>query len=155
MAVVTLDNAGKTYDGRPALEDITFAVPEGRCLALIGHNGAGKTTLMKLVLGLARPTSGSISVLGVDPANAGKSFRRELGFLPENVAFHDELTGADTLTFYARLKGRPTSECRAASRSRRADLRCISPGQDLFEGHAPAARPRPGPARDPSPALAR
>jgi Cu-processing system ATP-binding protein len=111
MAVITLDHAGKTYDGRPALENITFAVPEGRCLALIGHNGAGKTTLMKLVLGLARPTSGSISVLGVDPADAGKSFRRELGFLPENVAFHAELTGVDTLKFYARLKGRPTSEC--------------------------------------------
>ena len=113
MAVVTLENAGKTYDGRPVLEGVTLAVPEGSCLALIGHNGAGKTTLMKLILGLARPTSGSVSVLGVDPANARKSFRRQLGFLPENVAFHDELTGADTLAFYARLKGMPASDCPA------------------------------------------
>ena len=44
-------------------------------------------------------------MLGVDPAAANKEFRRQLGFLPENVAFHEELTGADTLTFYARLKG--------------------------------------------------
>ena len=111
MAVVTLENAGKTYDGRAVLEDITLAVPEGRCVALIGHNGAGKTTLMKLILGLARPTSGSVSVLGLNPANAGKSFRRQLGFLPENVNFHDELTGSDTLSFYARLKGLSSREC--------------------------------------------
>jgi Cu-processing system ATP-binding protein len=111
MAIVILKHAGKTYDGRAALEDVTFELPEGRCLALIGHNGAGKTTLMKLVLGLVRPTIGNVSVLGVDPASAGKSFRRQLGFLPENVAFHAELTGADTLEFYARLKGRPVREC--------------------------------------------
>ena len=113
MAVVTLENAGKTYDGRPVLEGVTLTVPKGSCLALIGHNGAGKTTLMKLILGLARPTSGSVSVLGVDPANARKAFRRQLGFLPENVAFHEELTGADTLAFYARLKGFSARDCPA------------------------------------------
>jgi Cu-processing system ATP-binding protein len=111
MDVVILDNAGKTYDSRPALEGVTLSVPEGKCLALIGHNGAGKTTLMKLVLGLVRPTSGSVSVIGGDPASAGKSFRRQLGFLPENVAFHDELTGGDTLAFYARLKGVSARDC--------------------------------------------
>ncbi len=111
MAVVTLKNTGKTYDGRAALSNITFSVPKGKCVALIGHNGAGKTTLMKLVLGLARPTSGSVSVLGVDPSRGGKSFRRELGFLPENVAFHAELTGVDTLSFYARLKGLSRDVC--------------------------------------------
>ena len=117
MAVVTLENAGRTYDGRPVLEGVTLTVPKGSCLALIGHNGAGKTTLMKLILGLARPTSGSVSVLGVDPANARKAFRRQLGFLPENVAFHEELTGADTLAFYARLKGFSARDCPAARRS--------------------------------------
>jgi Cu-processing system ATP-binding protein len=113
MPVVTLNNAGKAYDGQRALEGVTLDVPQGKCLALIGHNGAGKTTLMKLILGLARPTSGSVSVLGVNPAKAGKSFRGQVGFLPENVAFHDELTGAATLDFYARLKGVSLKECPA------------------------------------------
>jgi Cu-processing system ATP-binding protein len=111
MAVVTLENAGKTYDGRAAVSEVTLAVPAGKCLALIGHNGAGKTTLMKLVLGLVRPSSGSVTVLGVDPSRGGKSFRREIGFLPENVAFHAELTGADTLAFYAKLKGLSARVC--------------------------------------------
>ena len=105
MTVVALDQAGKDYDGRAVLDGVSFAIPEGRCVALIGPNGAGKTTLMKLILGLIRPTRGRIEVLGVDPTAAGRDFRQQLGFLPENVAFHDELTGTDTLAFYARLKG--------------------------------------------------
>lgn len=105
MTVIAIDRAGKDYGAHTVLDDVSFAVPEGRCVALIGHNGAGKTTLMKLILGLVRPTRGRLDVLGHDPATADKSFRRALGFLPENVAFHDEMTGADTLTFYARLKG--------------------------------------------------
>ena len=105
MTALVIDKAGKDYDGHPVLDGVSFTLPEGLCVALIGHNGAGKTTLMKLVLGLIRPTRGRIEVLGADPATANKGFRRQLGFLPENVAFHDEISGADTLAFFARLKG--------------------------------------------------
>ena len=111
MSVVTIANAGKDYSGHIVLEGINLTLPQGKCLALIGHNGAGKTTLMKLVLGVIHPTAGRVEVLGVDPAGADKSFRQQLGFLPENVAFHEELTGADTLAFYARLKGLSPTCC--------------------------------------------
>ena len=111
MSVITIENAGKEYEGHTVLEAVNLTLAQGKCLALIGHNGAGKTTLMKLILGLIRPTAGRIEVLGVDPAAAGKEFRRQLGFLPENVAFHEELTGADTLAFYARLKGLSATSC--------------------------------------------
>jgi Cu-processing system ATP-binding protein len=105
VRVVSIEKLGKDFEGRMALEDVNFAMPEGRCMALIGHNGAGKTTLMKLILGLTAPTRGRVEVLGENPARADKALRRQLGFLPENVAFHDELTGDATLAFYARLKG--------------------------------------------------
>lgn len=110
MSVIRLTRCGKDYGGTAALADVSLAIPSGRCVALIGHNGAGKTTLMKLVLGLARPTSGEVEVLGEDPATAGKHFRKKIGYLPENVAFHDELTGADTIAFYGRLKGADAAE---------------------------------------------
>ena len=113
MSVVTIENASRDYSGHTVLEGINLTLPQGKCLALIGHNGAGKTTLMKLVLGLIRPTAGRVEVLGADPASADKSFRQQLGFLPENVAFHEELTGADTLAFYARLKGLSQTCCPA------------------------------------------
>jgi Cu-processing system ATP-binding protein len=102
----------KQYPAHRALDGVDLSLDAGTTLALIGHNGAGKTTLMKLVLGLIRPTAGSLSVLGVDPAAAPLEHRRLIGFLPENVAFHPELTGAQTLAFYARLKGAPKAQCR-------------------------------------------
>lgn len=104
MSAVTIDHTSKTYKRATVLDDVSFVLPEGRCLALIGHNGAGKTTLMKLILGLISPSAGRVEVLGEVPTQAGTDFRRKLGFLPENVSFHDELSGADTIAFYARLK---------------------------------------------------
>jgi Cu-processing system ATP-binding protein len=110
MTAVSTDGVGKDYNGRTVLEAVSMAVPEGRCVALIGHNGAGKTTLMKLILGVVRPTRGHVEVLGHDPVAAGVDFRSYLGFLPENVSFHDQMTGTDTLIFFARLKNVDTSE---------------------------------------------
>jgi Cu-processing system ATP-binding protein len=60
---------------------------------------------MKLILGLIRPSGGTIQILGEDPAACSLTTRRQLGYLPENVAFNDTLTGRETLSFYARLKG--------------------------------------------------
>jgi Cu-processing system ATP-binding protein len=101
----------KQYGASRALDAVDLTLPAGSTLALIGHNGAGKTTLMKLILGLIRPSAGSLNVLGVAPDKAPLAHRRQIGFLPENVAFHDELTGAQTLRFYARLKGAEPAQC--------------------------------------------
>jgi ABC-type multidrug transport system ATPase subunit len=85
----------------------------GEATALVGHNGAGKTTLIKLLLGLIRPSAGSVRVLDVDPAGRqGAEARRALGFLPENVAFHGAMSGTELMKFYARLKGQPVSRNR-------------------------------------------
>lgn len=96
----------KAYRGRKVLRDVNLDVREGQCLALLGHNGAGKTTLFKLMLGMIRPTSGSIRVAGAEPGtSAYRALQASLGFLPENIAFHDAMTGEETLRFYARLQG--------------------------------------------------
>ncbi|MCR6630504.1 MAG: ABC transporter ATP-binding protein [Magnetospirillum sp.] len=108
---IAVDGVSKFYRDHAALTGVGFSLPAGACLALLGHNGAGKTTLMKLMLGLIRPTAGSVRVLGRDPAGAALDFRRQLGFLPENVAFHDEMTGRETLRFFARLKGEGGAAC--------------------------------------------
>lgn len=102
---------GKRYGASNAVDGVDLTLAPGTTLALIGHNGAGKTTLMKLILGLIRPSSGNLTVLGVEPGTAPLEHRRHIGFLPENVAFHDELTGAQTLRFYAKLKGAPLAQC--------------------------------------------
>ncbi len=104
---------GRHYGAQRAVDGLDITLDAGTTLALIGHNGAGKTTLMKLILGLIRPSTGTLKVLGVEPADAPLEHRRQIGFLPENVAFHDELTGTQTLRFYARLKGAPLTQCDA------------------------------------------
>ena len=107
-ALVELTQVTRRYGAVTAVEDVTLSLAPGEVVALVGHNGAGKTTLIKLILGLIAPTSGSVSVLGADPASArGAAMRRRLGFLPENVAFHGAMTGRELMNFYARLKGEP------------------------------------------------
>lgn len=105
--VVNASALGKRYGHRPAVEDVSFALSPGQTVALVGHNGAGKTTLMKLILGLIRPTSGSLTVLGDTPGAGSFAARREIGFLPENVVLNPSLTARELLRFYARLKRLP------------------------------------------------
>jgi Cu-processing system ATP-binding protein len=109
-STVRLDRVSKIYGKLTAVRDVDLALAAGECIALVGHNGAGKSTLIKLMLGLIRPNAGSVSVLGENPAGGGAArARRDIGYLPENVALHPSLTGAETLAFYARLKRQPVA----------------------------------------------
>ena len=110
-APIELSHVTKRYGSAVVVSDVSFSLREAECVALVGHNGAGKTTLMKLMLGLTRPTAGTLRVLGVDPASSeAAAARQELGFLPENVAFQQAMTGRDVLRFYLRLKRQPTAQ---------------------------------------------
>ncbi|WBL82026.1 ABC transporter ATP-binding protein [Bradyrhizobium xenonodulans] len=107
---VRITDVTKEYGRIKAVRGASFELGQGELVALIGHNGAGKTTLMKLMLGLIRPTGGSIEVLGDNPAAGEFTGRRQLGYLPENVSFDAALTGGETLAFYARLKREPVTK---------------------------------------------
>lgn len=106
---IALEGVAKRYGAVQAVHNVSFALPQGARVALVGHNGAGKTTLMKLMLGLARPSAGRILMLGHDPAEGVTELRRHIGWLPENVSFNPALTGREVLRFFARLKGESTS----------------------------------------------
>lgn len=110
--IIDINNVSKTYAGNNVLNNINLQINSGECIVLIGHNGAGKTTLMKLMLGLTRPTSGEIKVLGHNPAfSANTAQYQSLGYLPESVAFHEAMTGRELMHFYSRLKALPRTEC--------------------------------------------
>lgn len=97
----------KCYRTHTVLDRVSLTADHGRTLALIGHNGAGKTSLLKILLGLSRPTTGHVRVLGQNPEHAQAELRRKHGFLPEHVAFHGAMSGREVLRFYARLKRLP------------------------------------------------
>lgn len=102
----------KHYAGVHAVDGIDLCIGRGEMFGLIGHNGAGKSTLFKMVLGLIAPTCGVIKVLGVDVQGRGfRDARRHVGYLPENVVLYDNLSGLETLQFFARLKGVNASQC--------------------------------------------
>jgi ABC-type multidrug transport system ATPase subunit len=129
---VSAQGVEKSYGAVRALRNVSFDLGPGRLSAMVGHNGAGKTTLIKLMLGLIHADRGAIRVLNEDPAAGEFSARRQLGYLPENVAFNAALTGRETLAFYARLKQiKP-----ASARPRRLDGRRRPQGRNLFQGHA-------------------
>lgn len=110
--IIALDGLSKTYGAEDVVKDVSFALQPGESVALLGHNGAGKTTLMKLMLGLIRPSGGTVRVFGADPGTrAGRNARRDIGFLPESVAFQDSMTGLELLRYYARLKRAPLKQC--------------------------------------------
>lgn len=105
---VVMSSVTRRYGPQVAVDGVDLTLLAGECVGLVGHNGAGKSTLIKMMLGLVRPTAGSVRVLGEDPGGGAAALaRRAVGYLPENVALHPSLSGAETLAFYARLKGQP------------------------------------------------
>ncbi len=106
QAVVELHEVKKRFGHVHALDGISLAIAPGEVLGLFGHNGAGKSTLMKLVLGVVKPSAGQVLALGHSPtANDSHHYRRQFGYLPENVSFYDQLSGREVLRYFARLKG--------------------------------------------------
>ncbi len=102
----------KRYGALHAVDGIDLTVQRGEIFGLIGRNGAGKSTLFKMMLGLIAPSAGEILISGIAVGGRGfRAARRHVGYLPENVVLYDNLSGAETLRFFARLKGAPSSQC--------------------------------------------
>ena len=100
--VMEATGLGRRYGRRWALRDCTLAIPPGRVVGLVGPNGAGKTTLLHLAVGLLAPTSGSIRVLGANPADGPVQLGR-VGFVAQDTPVYARLTVAQHLRMGAWL----------------------------------------------------
>jgi ABC-2 type transport system ATP-binding protein len=103
--VIETEGLCKLYGNKPALLDLELSVNAGEVFGFIGPNGAGKTTTIRLLLDLIRPTSGTVSVLGLDPRRRGVVLRRRLGYLPGELGLYEDLTGGELFRWLARLRG--------------------------------------------------
>jgi len=103
--VIETKGLTKRYGDFVAVEDLNLSVRRGEVFGLLGPNGSGKTTTILMLLGLTEPTSGSVRVLGLDPARQPLSVKAHVGYMPEQVGFYDELTGRENLTYIAKLDG--------------------------------------------------
>jgi sodium transport system ATP-binding protein len=94
--------SGKTID---AVRDVSFTCKPGRVFTLLGPNGAGKTTILRLIATMLRPTSGTITVAGVDVAENPVEARKRMGFLTGSTGLYDRLTPDEIVKYYADLHG--------------------------------------------------
>jgi ABC-2 type transport system ATP-binding protein len=95
----------KTYGDLVAVDNLNLAVRTGEVFGLLGPNGAGKTTTILMLLGLSEPTHGRASVAGFDPTRQPLEVKRRVGYLPDDVGFYGEMTGAENLRYTAALNG--------------------------------------------------
>jgi ABC-2 type transport system ATP-binding protein len=102
---VELTGVRKVFRAAVALDGLSLSVPEGSVFGFLGPNGAGKTTTLRILAGLARPTSGAAHVLGHDVAGAGGDVRAQVGFLPDVPAFYKWMTAPQYLRFAGSLFG--------------------------------------------------
>lgn len=99
--VVRVSNLRKSFGRTEVLRGISFEVVEGEVFGVVGPNGAGKTTLLRLIVGLLKPSSGEIEVLGYSiPKNADK-VRRYVSYLPEDVNLYARLSGFENMRLFA------------------------------------------------------
>jgi ABC-2 type transport system ATP-binding protein len=97
--MISVKNLTKTYDQHPVVDDVSFTLEKGKCVALLGPNGAGKTTTLRMMAGLISPSKGDV---GFKDSEA-KDIRGHIGYLPQHPHFHSWMTGKEFLRYVGRL----------------------------------------------------
>lgn len=107
-----IDRLTKQYQNKIAVDRVSLQLKHG-VYGLLGANGAGKTTFMRMLCGVLKPTSGTITFDGIDVFS--EEYRAELGYLPQDFGYYPEFTGLDFLLYMASLKGLTKSEAKRKS----------------------------------------
>src|SRR2546429_1200727 len=150
--VVSVENFRKRYRRRDpwAVDDVTFELDAGQAFGLLGPNGAGKTSVVKMIAGLIRPDSGTITLFGSNPGNPAA--RAELGLAPEDPDFPKFLRAPEVLDYFASLLGLDDEERKrripetlefAGLETERRQIRQFSKGMKQRLGIAQAILGRP------------
>jgi len=103
--MISVAGLTKRYGGFTAVAGIDLTVPRGELFGFLGPNGAGKTTTLRMIGGILRPTSGTITVAGFDMARDPIGAKSRLGYIPDRPFIYEKLTGAEFLAFVAGLYG--------------------------------------------------
>jgi ABC-2 type transport system ATP-binding protein len=101
MNVIEIKNLTKMYGKARGIEDVSFNVEEGEIFGFIGPNGAGKSTTIRTLLSLIYPTSGSATIFGKDIITAAPEIKKDIGYLPSEVFYYDNMKVIDLLKYSA------------------------------------------------------
>ena len=107
---IVVEELTKHFGGFVAVDHVNFSVDEGEIFGWLGPNGAGKTTTIRMLLGLIKPTSGRMSVIGYDPAKETKTMQAQVGYMSQQFTLYNELTARENIRFYGRVYGLSPAE---------------------------------------------
>jgi ABC-2 type transport system ATP-binding protein len=110
VPLIELRAITKKFGGLTAVDNLSLAIEPGEIFGFLGPNGAGKTTTLKMIAGLIRPTSGSVSIAGHDVINEPALAKKELGFVPDRPYVYEKLTALEFMSFMGGLYSMDASE---------------------------------------------
>lgn len=105
MNIVETNRLVKKYKDNVAVNEIDLAVKEGEIFGLLGPNGAGKTTLISMIVGILKVTNGTIKIFDKELSKEGKSVKKNIGYVPQELAFFEHLSAYDNVLYWGRLYG--------------------------------------------------
>jgi ABC-2 type transport system ATP-binding protein len=104
-SIIEVEGVSKAFGDQTVLSNVNFKVESGEIVGLLGPNGAGKTTFIRILNGVIKPESGSISILGYDPVIDGDEIRKFSGIVTESAGLYHQMSGEENLAFFAELYG--------------------------------------------------
>ncbi len=144
---IECEGLSRSFGTRPAVSDLTFSVPRGSVFGFLGPNGAGKTTTVRMMVGMLKPSAGTIRVLGLDPISQGESVRSHCGVMLDNVGLYDRLSAEKNLEFAARVARINVTERRQLVESALSRVDLWDRRQDRVSGFSKGMRQKLGLAR--------
>lgn len=109
-SMIKIEGLTKSYGKFLAVDDVNLEIKKGEVFGFLGPNGAGKTTTIKSILGLIKPSEGNIHIMGRSVQKQRREALLGVGYLPEYMNLYSNLTGRETLEFFAKLRNAPKSE---------------------------------------------
>jgi len=138
--MIELTRLTKSFSKKIAVNNLSCTIAPGEVLGVLGPNGAGKSTFMRMLAGFVRPTSGTLSLYGVDVIRHTRKAQRLIGYLPEQSPCYSDMSARGFLTFIAEMRGYRGAQKRqrVASMMERFGLEDMGhyPIEDLSKGHA-------------------
>lgn len=119
---IQAEHLTKRYGAHRGVTDLSFQVEPGEVFGFLGPNGAGKTTTIRQLMGLIRPTSGKVSIFGLDCWAQAKQTKAMIGYLPGDIHLYENMTGREFLAFFAAFRAASVEQPRVADLAARLDV---------------------------------